>query len=132
MGIYASLDNVESNPEWSGFFKLLADETRLRLLVLLAQDDLCVCQLCGILDLSQPKVSKHLAKLRDRGLVRAQRRDRFVYYSLSLQDSLQQQVMQKLIEMKKLHPVLCKDAACLEHKDQYPSYLLQTEAKDKS
>lgn len=38
------------------FFKLVSDETRLRIVILLAQEDFYVCQICGILDLSQPKV----------------------------------------------------------------------------
>ncbi|MFU0832798.1 MAG: hypothetical protein ACFWUC_07655 [Oscillospiraceae bacterium] len=51
------------------FFKRASDETRLRIMVLLAQKELAVCEICGILKLSQPKVSKHLAKLRDMGFV---------------------------------------------------------------
>jgi ArsR family transcriptional regulator len=46
-------------------FKILSDETRLRAVMLLAQQELCVCQLSGIMDVSQPKVSQILAKLRD-------------------------------------------------------------------
>ena len=47
---------------------LLADETRLRALVLLARnDELCVCELTSALDVVQPKVSRHLAALREAG-----------------------------------------------------------------
>ena len=63
-------------------FKLLSDETRLRIVHLLHNQELCVCQISGILETSQPKVSKALSKLRDLNLVNDQRRDKFVYYSL--------------------------------------------------
>lgn len=63
--------------------KALSDETRLRIILLLNQSELCVCQLCGIMSLSQPKISKHLSKLRDLGLVQDRREDKYVYYSLN-------------------------------------------------
>lgn len=66
------------------FFKLIADETRLRILILLAQENLYVCQICGILNLSQPKVSKHLAKLRELGYVMNEKKEKFILYSLNL------------------------------------------------
>ena len=50
------------------YFKVLSDETRLRIMVLLFHNELCVCQLTGITGISQPNVSKHLAKLRDIGI----------------------------------------------------------------
>jgi len=56
-------------------FKILSDETRLRIIMLLAQEDLCVCEMTGVLDVSQPKVSKCLSKLRDMNLVIDDRRE---------------------------------------------------------
>ena len=47
------------------YFKLLSDETRLRIMVLLYHGEFCVCQITGITGISQPNVSKHLARLRD-------------------------------------------------------------------
>ena len=64
-------------------FKLLSDETRLRIIMLLKDNQLCVCQLTGILSISQPKASKALSKLRDLNLVTDERKDKFVYYSLN-------------------------------------------------
>lgn len=65
-------------------FQALADTTRLRCLVLLGvHDELCVCELVYALDLSQPKISRHLKLLRDSGLV-ADRRERiWVHYRLA-------------------------------------------------
>ena len=52
-------------------FGALADRTRLRLLNLMGRDEICVCFLVEALGLSQPKISRHLAYLRDAGLVAA-------------------------------------------------------------
>ncbi len=64
-------------------FQALADATRLRCLVLIAANgELCVCELVYALDLSQPKISRHLKLLRDCGLV-ADRRERiWVHYRI--------------------------------------------------
>ncbi len=51
-------------------YKLLSDEIRLRMMLLLYQENLCVCQLAGIIDVPQPRISKHLSKLRDLNLVK--------------------------------------------------------------
>lgn len=58
----------------------LSDETRLRCLVLLGQGELCVCEFTHALQLSQPKVSRHLAYLRKAGVVEDERRGRWIYY----------------------------------------------------
>ncbi|WP_082095678.1 metalloregulator ArsR/SmtB family transcription factor [Photobacterium halotolerans] len=66
------------------FYKSLAEETRLKsLLLLVSKGELCVCDLMSSLDLSQPKVSRHLAELRKNGLVSDQRRGKWVYYRLN-------------------------------------------------
>ncbi len=63
-------------------FKVLSDDTRLRILMLLYGQDLCVCQICGILNISQPSVSKNLAKLRDMNIVIDTRKEKFIEYSI--------------------------------------------------
>lgn len=66
------------------FFKAFADSTRLRSLVLLQnQGELCVCELVHALDMSQPKISRHLAQLREAGIVSDRRQGLWVYYSLN-------------------------------------------------
>ena len=65
------------------FFKCLADDTRLKsLLLILERQELCVCDLQQALGLSQPKVSRHLAELRKSELLMDERRGRWVYYRL--------------------------------------------------
>lgn len=64
--------------------KLLSDQTRLRcMLLLLQQGELCVCELTYALDLSQPKISRHLATLRDANVVNDRRAGQWIYYSVS-------------------------------------------------
>ena len=63
--------------------KLLADDTRLTAILMMKSGPRCVCDLMTALDLSQPKVSRHLAILRDASLVETERRGQWVYYSLA-------------------------------------------------
>ncbi len=64
-------------------FKAFADPVRLRLLNLLAADEVCVCHLHEALDLPQSTVSRHLAYLRKRGLVHGRKEGLWVYYRLA-------------------------------------------------
>jgi len=73
----AALRNIAALHEACG------DPARLRLLNLLAGGELCVCDLQELTGESQPFVSRHLARLRDAGLVRVERRSKFAYYSLA-------------------------------------------------
>lgn len=68
------------------FFNALSDETRLRIIMLIYNKELCVCEMCEILELPQPKVSRHLSKLRDMGLVRDERQNQWVFYYLNIED----------------------------------------------
>ena len=63
-------------------FKAFADRTRLRILHLLRGGELCVCELVRVLDVPQPKVSRHLAYLRKAGLVKARKDKNWSYYEL--------------------------------------------------
>ena len=64
-------------------FKALADSTRLRALVLISTTgELCVCELTHALEVSQPKISRHLAQLREANVVQDSRAGLWIYYSL--------------------------------------------------
>ena len=66
------------------FFTALADPTRLRCLLLLAAEgELCVCELTHALDESQPKISRHLATLREAGIVSDRREGLWIHYRLN-------------------------------------------------
>jgi ArsR family transcriptional regulator len=65
-------------------FRALSDPTRLRLLLLLAAEgELCVCELTHALAVSQPKISRHLAMLREAGIVIDRREGLWIHYRLS-------------------------------------------------
>ncbi len=63
-------------------FRALGDETRVRIVALLAHGELCVCHLERALELSQPNVSRHLGILRSAGVVDARRDGTWVYYRI--------------------------------------------------
>jgi ArsR family transcriptional regulator len=66
------------------FFKLLSDETRVRCLLLIVRSEsLCVCELMSALNESQPKISRHLALLRQSGVLIDERKGQWVYYRLA-------------------------------------------------
>lgn len=67
-------------------FKILSDETRLAIIMLLRESgELCVCDFCAATEESQPKISRHMAILRESGLVLDRRQGKWVYYRLSPQ-----------------------------------------------
>src|SRR6187399_952749 len=73
----AAIDQLED------VFKALADKTRLRILSLLGNNEVCVCHLHDSLGLPQPTVSRHLAYLRRSGLVEARRDGVWMHYQIS-------------------------------------------------
>src|SRR3954451_9348534 len=73
----AAVDDLEN------LFKALADKTRLRILALLGNNEVCVCHLHDSLGVPQPTVSRHLAYLRKRGLVAARRDGVWMHYQVS-------------------------------------------------
>ena len=65
------------------FFRALADETRLRIINLLENQEVCVCFFVEILKTNQPKISRHLAYLRRAGIVAARREGIWMHYRIS-------------------------------------------------
>lgn len=68
-------------------YAALADQTRLRILALLRQGEVCVCHIHASLGVPQPTVSRHLAYLRRAGLVTARRDGVWMHYSLAPQSN---------------------------------------------
>lgn len=63
-------------------FRALADPTRLRLINLIAEQEVCVCYFVEVLSAPQPKISRHLAYLRRAGIVAARRDGKWMHYRL--------------------------------------------------
>jgi ArsR family transcriptional regulator, arsenate/arsenite/antimonite-responsive transcriptional repressor len=64
------------------FFQALGDNTRLRLLNLMGDQEICVCYFVEILDQPQPKISRHLAYLRSAGIVATRRDGKWMHYRI--------------------------------------------------
>jgi ArsR family transcriptional regulator len=105
----------------SALLRLLSDSTRLRLLALLEREELTVAELSAVLRLAQPRVSTHLAKLKDAGLVRDRRAGVSAYYrcnteldakSGALLDALRANVNDALIadDLRRLPTILAQRA----------------------
>lgn len=64
-------------------FKALSEESRLRILSLLLEDDMCVCELENCLSLKQSNISRHLSALRKSGLVESYKKAQWVFYKIN-------------------------------------------------
>jgi len=67
-------------------FKALSDETRLRIIKLLEEGELCVCDITAALDMVQPKVSFHLSALKEAELIKDRKQGKWIHYSLNEKD----------------------------------------------
>jgi len=91
-------------------YRAFADRTRLRILHMLRGGELCVCHIVEVLDVPQPKASRHLAYLRKAGLVLARREGRWSYYRLaSARGKLHESLLDSLSYCCKGMPELLKD-----------------------
>jgi len=75
------------------FLKIISDTNRLRILCLLAQKELCVCEIFEALKLSQNLVSHHLAKLKCLSLVKERKEGTFIIYSINRKATKQYKVL---------------------------------------
>ena len=79
-------------------FKVMSDETRLRIINVIYQQDLCVCELVEILQESQPKISKHIAKLRQIDLVTTERNEQYIYYKFNHGDESYEKIVKNMLQ----------------------------------
>ena len=68
--------------ELADFFKLFADSTRIAILWALSESEMCVCDLCALLQMKQPTVSHQLKNLKQTSIVKTRRDGKVIYYSL--------------------------------------------------
>ena len=73
----------DSSQIWSGF-RALSDPLRIQIIELLRSNELCVCELCEKLEVSQSKLSFHLKNLKEANLIHSRQQGRWMYYSLNL------------------------------------------------
>lgn len=91
-------------------FQALSDPLRLKVLELLQQQELCVCELCDRLEVSQSKLSFHLKTLKEADLVRARQDGRWIYYSLNLPQLVA--LEQYLSDFRRFSAILPARACC--------------------
>ncbi|MDA8090998.1 MAG: metalloregulator ArsR/SmtB family transcription factor [Nitrospiraceae bacterium] len=84
--------------ELLNIFKAFSDETRLRILKLLEHGELCVCDLVAALELVQPKISFHLAILREADLVKDRKEGKWTHYRLNESDMFRRMLLYSAIE----------------------------------
>ena len=83
MRVKERMPSEEQYSELSEFFKIFGNPTRLKIISLLAVDDLCVCDICEALDLNQTTVSNQLRILRANNIVKFQKEGKMARYSLT-------------------------------------------------
>lgn len=101
---------TKTAPRVDALYRAFADKTRLRILHMLLGGELCVCHIVDVLEVPQPKASRHLAYLRKAGLVLARREGRWSYYRLaSAKSKLHQALLDSLSHCCKGMPELNTD-----------------------
>lgn len=93
---YPDRDEFRKITSLSSLLKIVAVESRLKLLCILRRNEHCVCELEGYLAMSQSLISHHLRDLKEAGLVKAEKRGQRVYYQLT---SLGKKIMSLLSEI---------------------------------
>jgi ArsR family transcriptional regulator len=96
------------------FFQALGDNTRLRLLNLMGDQEICVCYFVEILDQPQPKISRHLAYLRSAGIVTPRREGKWMHYRIVMPPNIgAAQVLQQTLAWFKEERTMQADRARL-------------------
>lgn len=119
----AAVGKAKNNPSLGLLFRALADPTRLRLLNLIADREICVCYFVEILRTSQPKISRHLAYLRRAGIVASRREGKWMHYRLVVpKDHALASILRETLSRLKQMPEMRRDvsrlssACCAPHK----------------
>ena len=106
------------------FFQALGDNTRLRLLNLMGDQEICVCYFVEILDQLQPKISRHLAYLRSAGIVAARREGKWMHYALASPSHEGAALLAAALTALKNDPRMRADSARLRQACCQPSKLV--------
>jgi ArsR family transcriptional regulator len=82
----------------TGIFKALSEETRLRIIKILEDGELCVCNIVAALEMVQPKISFHLSALKEAGFIRDRRQGKWTHYRLDDSDLFRRFLILSVIE----------------------------------
>jgi len=67
----------------AAILKLLGDKTRLTMVKIMSEHECCVCEFVDLFEMSQPAISQHLRRMKDRGLIKETRKGQWIFYSLN-------------------------------------------------
>lgn len=116
----------KSKPGLDRFFRALADPTRLRLINLIARQEMCVCYFVQVIDAPQPKISRHLAYLRRAGVVAARREGKWMHYRLAVPtDSHAAAILKTTVEALRQDKKMQRDSQRLNQACCGPASLVQ-------
>lgn len=108
------------------FFRALADPTRLRLIHLMSEQEICVCYFIEVIGAPQPKISRHLAYLRRAGLVAARREGKWMHYRLTVpRDPRAAAILKTTMDALQENPDMQKDCERLNRACCGPKSLVQ-------
>jgi ArsR family transcriptional regulator, arsenate/arsenite/antimonite-responsive transcriptional repressor len=96
------------------FYAALSDPTRMRLLSLMRDREICVCYLQAVLKTNQPKISRHLAYLKRAGLVEARRDGKWTHYRLKKQHNGLDKILSQTLVRLLREPQIASDLQRLE------------------
>jgi len=117
------MNNQSSLQKIETFFMALADKTRLRLLNLMRHEEVCVCFFTEVLGDSQPKISRHLAYLRNAEIVTARRDGKWMHYSIQWPDDTA-----ALLVLEKTLDWLSGQADLIRDREEYDKVCCSPEA----
>jgi ArsR family transcriptional regulator, arsenate/arsenite/antimonite-responsive transcriptional repressor len=107
-------------------FRALADPTRLRLINLMSEQEICVCYFIQVIEAPQPKISRHLAYLRRAGIVAARRDGKWMHYRLTMpQNSHASSILKRTIAALKSDKQMQRDCQRLDRACRGANSLVQ-------
>jgi ArsR family transcriptional regulator, arsenate/arsenite/antimonite-responsive transcriptional repressor len=117
---------MKPNPSLDRLFRALGDPTRLRLLNLMAGQEVCVCYFTEIIGAPQPKISRHLAYLRKAGIVSARREGKWMHYKVAAPSSPRvASILKSVLDALKQDKALQRDRQRLDRACCGPRSLVQ-------
>ncbi|MDA8434084.1 MAG: metalloregulator ArsR/SmtB family transcription factor [Nitrospiraceae bacterium] len=110
--------------EFVNIMRLLSDQARVRILMVLAKKELCVCQLMGVLGISQPLVSRNLMLLSNAGFLSERKQGKLAFYSLKKgMDPIRRRTVSLLKDALKTDSILAGDLRSLSDCEDFQKRL---------
>jgi len=104
--------------ELSQLFKIFSDRNRLRIVALLSQRKMCVCELAFVLDVTQPSVSRHLKKMKEAGIILDEQDGLWTNYFLNCNDSKAKTILKHVEKWLKEDDIAICDLRKLDKADR--------------